>query len=208
MNANFREDMELLQGIRQNDAGAFRQLFDRYWQLLFQLAARKIAHAPDAEDMVQELFIELWRKKEALVLSVSLQSYLVSCIYLKIFQYFRKKGFQEKHYEDFARYEAQIKGLPEAADLTDLSFETEYGKLQDIITQTVALMPPQMQTVFSLKHYRGMTTNDIAAELNISSESVKTHLKLGMIRLRKAGEQYPAGIILLPTFLTILESSY
>jgi RNA polymerase sigma-70 factor (family 1) len=208
MNANFPEDMELLQGIRQNDAGAFRQLFDRYWQLLFQLANRKIAHAPDAEDIVQELFIELWRKKEPLVLSVSLQSYLVSCIYLKIFQHFRKKGFQEKHYEDFARYEAQIKESPEAADLTNHAFETEYGKLQDIIAQTVAMMPPQMQNVFSLKHYRGMTANDIAAELNISPESVKTHLKLGMIRLRKAGEQYPAGIILLPTFLTILESSY
>jgi len=208
MNANFREDTELLQGIRQNDAGAFRQLFDRYWQLLFQLAARKTGHAQDAEDIVQELFIELWRKKEPLVLSVSLQSYLVSCIYLKVFQYFRKKGFQEKHYEDFARYEAQMKLSPEATSLTAHSFEIEYGKLQDIVTQTIALMPPQMQTVFSLKHYRGMTTNDIAAELNISSESVKTHLKLGMIRMRKAGEQYPAGIILLPAFLTILERSY
>ena len=200
--------MELLQGIRQNDAAAFRQLFDRYWQLLYQLAARKTGRAEDAEDIVQELFIELWRKKEPLVLSVSLQSYLVSCIYLKIFQYFRKKGFQEKHYEDFARYEAQIKGAAEAADLTGLSFETEYGKLQDIITQTVAMMPPQMQAVFSLKHYRGMTTNDIAAELGISPESVKTHLKLGMVRLRKAGEQYPAGLLLLPTFMTIIESSY
>lgn len=205
MNANFREDIELLQGIRQNDAGAFRQLFDRYWQLLFRLAASKMGHVQDAEDIVQELFIELWRKKEPLVLSVSLQSYLVSCIYLKIFQYFKKKGFQEKHYEDFARYEAQMKLSPEAVGL---SFETEYGKLQDIIAQTIALMPPQMQTVFSLKHYGGMTTNDIAAELNISSESVKTHLKLGMIRMRKAGEQYPAGIILLPAFLSILESSH
>ncbi|SEW34909.1 RNA polymerase sigma factor [Chitinophaga arvensicola] len=208
MNASLQDDIDLLHHIRQNDAGAFRELFDRYWQLLFQLASRKTGHAQDAEDMVQELFIELWRKKEPLILQVSLQSYLVSCIYLKIFQYFRKKGFQEKHYEDFARYEAQIKLSPEASDLTDLSFETEYGKLQDIITQTIALMPPQMQTVFSLKHYRGLTTNDIAAELNISSESVKTHLKLGMIRLRKAGEQYPAGVVLLPAFLTILESSY
>ena len=208
MNANLEEDTELLQGIRQNDAGAFRQLFDQYWQLLFQLAASKTGHVPDAEDMVQELFIELWRKKEPLVLHVSLQSYLVSCVYLKIFQYFRKKGFQEKHYEDFARYEAQIKLSPEATNLTDISFETEYGQLQDIITQTIALMPPQMKTVFSLKHYRGMTTYDIAAELSISPESVKTHLKRGMIRLRKAGEQYPAGIILLPAFLTMLESSY
>lgn len=208
MNANFREDMELLQGIRQNDAGAFRQLFDRYWQLLYRLAARKTAHAEDAEDIVQELFIELWRKKEPFELRVSLRSYLVSCIYLKIFQYFRKKGFQEKHYEDFARYEAQIRLAPGVAELSHHEFETEYGKLQDIIAETIAMMPPQMQTVFSLKHHRGMSTNDIAAELNISPESVKTHLKLGMVRLRKAGEQYPAGMILLPAFLAIIESSY
>lgn len=208
MKANLQEDIELLQGIRLNDAGAFRELFDRYWQLLYQLAARKTASAPDAEDMVQELFIELWRRKEPLTLSVSLKSYLVSCIYLKVLQYFRQKGFRQKHYQDFIRYEAQISMSPEAAMLSGTSFETEYGKLQDIITQTIAMMPPQMQTVFSLKHYAGMTTNDIAAELKISPESVKTHLKLGMIRLRKAGEQYPASILLLPALLTILESSH
>lgn len=195
-------DAELMQQVHQKDDLAFKQLFDRYWQLLFQLALKKTGNTQEAEDMVQELFIEIWHKKEPVHLTSSLKTYLVSCMYLKIFSYFRKKGFREKHYADFARY------LEQSSNLAPEVFEAEYGKLQDIITQTVRMMPQQMKTVFSLKHYHGESVAAIAEQLDISTETVKSHLKIAMSRLRKAGEQSPTGVILLPAFLSILESSY
>ncbi|MET0393979.1 MAG: sigma-70 family RNA polymerase sigma factor [Chitinophagaceae bacterium] len=198
-------DVDLLERIRQRDDDAFKQLFDRFWHPLYSLAFKKTGDDKEAEDMVQELFIELWSKKDPVILTSSLKTYLVSCIYLKTFNYFRKKGFRDRHYEDFARF---AKAAMETAGLADLSFETEYGKLRDIIDQTVALMPSQMRLVFSLRHYQGEPVAAIAAQLGISAESVKSHLKIAMSRLRKAGEQYPPGALLLPLFLSMLESSY
>lgn len=197
-------DMALLQSIGQEDGQAFRQLFEQYWELLYQIAAKKTGDPQSAEDMVQDLFIELWRKKEPVQLTSSLRTYLISCIYLKIFNYFRQKGFREKHYAEFARYANQHM----QAGLNSEIFETEYGKLQEIIDQAVALMPPQMQAVFSLKHYEDETVASIAEQLNISTETVKSHLKLAMSRLRKAGKEHSASVILLPVFISMLESSY
>jgi len=208
MKTNAVDDKELLERIRINDSGAFRQLFDQYWQLLYRLAAKKTGDEQQAEDMVQELFIEIWHKKEPLILTTSLRSYLVSCMYLKIFNYFRQMGFRQKHYADFARFVMQTDATFETTGFNTSAFEAEYGKLQDIIAQTVTLMPPQMQTIFALKHYQGQSISAIAAQLDISTETVKTHLKIAMSRLRKAGQQYSSGIVLLPAFLIMLESSY
>lgn len=195
-------DPDLLTQIQAGDDSSFRELFDRYWDLLWQLAMMKTGDGEESEDMVQELFIEIWQRKQAIRLTTSLRSYLISCLYLKIFKYFRKKGFRHQHYENFKSF---IQQAP-AADAT-AEFENEYGKLQDIITQTVSQMPLQMKKVFSLKHFEGYTTPDIAEELKISPETVKTHLKHAMSRLRKAGAEYPAGV-LLPLFLQLLDSSY
>lgn len=196
-------DLELLENIRLGDSNAFRQLFEQYWELLYRLAVQKTGDDADAEDMVQELFIELWRRKIPVVLTSSLKTYLVSCMYLKIFQHFRKKGFREKHYAAFARFIEQHRTVPES-----IEFETEYGKLQDIVEHVVSQMPAQMQTVFTLKHYHGESVAGIAEQLDVSTETVKSHLKAAMSRLRKAGEHYPSGVLLLPAFLTMLESSY
>jgi RNA polymerase sigma-70 factor (ECF subfamily) len=201
------DDISLLANIQSQDAEAFKQLFDEHWELLFKLAVQKTGREQDAEDIVQDLFIDLWNKKTPITLTTSLKTYLVSCIYLKIFQYYRKQGFQKKQHDDFSEFVAQSLSGHSIAHLNASELETEYGKMQDIISQTVALMPTQMRTVFSLKHYQGLTTNAIAAQLNISPESVKTHLKLGMKRMRKTAVQYPAST-LLPAFIAILECSY
>jgi RNA polymerase sigma-70 factor (family 1) len=200
-------DQELITSMQSGDASSFQGLFECYWNLLWQLAMKKTGDTAEAEDMVQELFIELWHKKQPLVLTTTLKTYLISCLYLKIFKYFRQKGFRQKHYDDFALLMENISAST-SDEFTPAEFEQEYGKLQDIIAQTVALMPQQMRTIFSLKHYGGYTTQGIADELNISPETVKTHLKIAMSRLRKAGAEYPAGVLLLPLFLQMLESSY
>jgi RNA polymerase sigma-70 factor (family 1) len=200
-------DLELLTRMQSGDTGSFQDLFDRYWHLLWQLAMKKTGDAAEAEDIVQELFIDLWHKKKPVILTTTLKTYLISCLYLKVFKYFRQKGFRQKHYDDFAQLLENISAST-STEFTPAEFENEYGKLQDIIAQTIALMPQQMRTVFSLKHYGEYTTQGIADELNISPETVKTHLKIAMARLRKAGAEYPAGVLLLPLFLQMMESSY
>lgn len=201
-------DTALLTLIQSGDAEGFRELFDRYWQLLWQLATRKTGDPAEAEDMVQELFVDIWNKKGPATLTTSFRTYLISCLYLKLFKYFRQKGFRQKHHDHFAAFmqQAEVAGL--SPELTTAEFETEYGKLQEVIEQAIALMPPQMQAVFSLRYYQEYSTAQIADHLEVSPETVKTHLKLAMARLRKAGEEYPGTILFLPCLMEMLNSSY
>lgn len=198
-----RSENDLLESIRLGDRAAFEQLFEQYWELLYQLAAQKTGDDSEAEDMVQELFVELWRRETPVVLTTSLQTYLVSCLYYKVLYHFRQKGFREKHYAAFARFSAE-----HTADMDSPAFETAYAELREVVDAVVSRMPEQMRTVFLLKHYQGQPVNRIAEQLDISPETVKSHLKTAMGRLRKASEHYPKTVLLLPAFLGMLESSH
>ncbi|MEV4885785.1 RNA polymerase sigma-70 factor, ECF subfamily [Chitinophaga ginsengisegetis] len=200
-----RSENDLLDSIRLGDRAAFEQLFEQYWELLYQLAAQKTGDDSEAEDIVQELFVELWRRETPVVLTTSLRTYLVSCLYYKVLYHFRQKGFRERHYAAFARFSAEHTAI---VDMDSTEFETAYAQLREVVDGVVALMPKQMRTVFLLKHYQGQPVNRIAEQLEISPETVKSHLKTAMSRLRKASAHSPKAVLLLPAFLGMLESSY
>jgi RNA polymerase sigma-70 factor (ECF subfamily) len=201
-------DLQLLERIQQADKAAFDQLYLRYWKVLYELAVRKTGQYEEAEDIVQELFIDLWSRKAPISLTTSLRTYLISCLYLKVFKYFRARGFREKHYQDFSDFLQRSGQTAVGIILPDAGFEMQYIRLQEIIDQTVQLMPERMRHVFVMRHQHGYSSAEIAEKLHISTESVKTHLKLAMNRLRKAGEDAPAGITLLPVILWMAESKY
>lgn len=205
MSSVHHSENDLLESIRLGDRVAFEQLFAQYWELLYRLATQKTGDDSEAEDIVQELFVELWRRKTPVVLTTSLRTYLVSCLYYKVLYYFRQKGFRKKHYAAFARFSATGTA---AMDMDSPAFETAYAQLREVVEGVIARMPAQMRTVFLLKHYQGHSVNRIAEQLEIAPETVKSHLKAGMSRLRKAGDQYPTALLLLPAFLSMLDSSY
>lgn len=198
--------MELLARVQAEDVTGLQELFDKYWDMLWDIATKKTGDAREAEDIVQELFIDIWYNKRSLKINSSFRNYLISSLYLKIFKSFRTKGLRQKHYDEFARILQDVDLSTENLDLSVAELEDEYAKLSDLITDTVALMPPVMQRVFSLKHVEGYSYTEIAEKLNVSTTTVKTHLKLAMSRLRKAGDEYPAPLVLLPALLAHLQS--
>lgn len=198
-------DNQLLSQIRKDDETAFNLLYDRYWKLLWQLAEKKTGNLGDAKDMVQDLFIDIWNRRNTLTVKGSLRVYLISALYLKVFRHFRTKGFREEQYEQFARFVEQTGEHAGTIALELAEAEKEMGSLHDIMEATIAQMPDQMRKVFILKHLHQYSNEQIANDLQISVHTVKNHLKKGRTRLRKAGEQYASGIILLAW---VLESSY
>ncbi|MGN7722029.1 sigma-70 family RNA polymerase sigma factor [Chitinophaga sp. 22620] len=182
------DDKELFKLIGLGDAGAFNELYDRYWKLLLQLAEKKTGDTGDAKDIVQELFVDLWNRRARLEIRGAARTYMISALYLKIFRYFRVKGFRSIHYRHFEEYLAQTGQNTEPAHTGAYLEENEPGRMADILEATIAGMPRQMKKVFTLKHFRQYSNSEIAAELGISIHTVKNHLKEGVSRLRKAGE--------------------
>lgn len=196
------EDKELLQRIRRNDTGAFHILYDRYWSLLWRIAEKKTGHTEEAKDLVQDLFIDIWDRRARLAIDGPLQTYLIAALYLKIFRHFRNKGFRETHYQHFEQFLVQTGQHVEQVHSALQQVEQELGHLTGIIATAMAQMPGQMRRVFTLKHLHQYSNQEIAEELQISVHTVKNHLKDGIRRMRKAGEESPYySILVLLTFI-------
>lgn len=193
------QENELLESIRNGDQSAFNSLFDIYWPLLWQIAERKTGDTSDAKDLVQELFIDIWNRRAKLSIKGSIKTYLVAALYLKVFRYFHTKGFTDTHNRHFSNYLIQTGQDKEQVSTALKQQEQELGEISIIIESVIAQMPDQMRKAFVLKHYHQYSNSEIAAEMNISINTVKNHLKGGLQRLRKAGEGstcYPLLLIL------------
>lgn len=192
------QENELLTSIRNGDQAAFNALFDLYWDMLWQIAERKTGDTSDAKDLVQELFIDIWNRRKKLSIKGSLKTYLIAAVYLKVFRYFNSKGFTDTHNRNFGHHLVQTGQDKEQVFTALQQQEQELGDISAIIESVIAQMPDQMRKAFTLKHYHQYSNSEIAEEMNLSIHTVKNHLKHGLQRLRKAGEEssaYPLLVI-------------
>ncbi|RPD39597.1 RNA polymerase sigma factor [Chitinophaga barathri] len=191
-------DKELIRLICMSDYAAFEELHRRYWQKLHQLAYRKIGDRQETFDLLQEMFIELWEKRETLHFGDELGGWLQKRLWFKLSGYFRTKGFREKHQENFRQYLGSETGSLrfDPAELRELT--ASYEDLMAVIQKTIEDMPERMREVFLLNRSGQQSVNDIALQLNISPKTVRNQLERAIARLRKSTESYD------PTALEVL----
>lgn len=197
-----KTDKQLFELIAESEVIAFEELYNRYWKLLFHLAWGKVGSKEDSSDIVQELYTELWDKRKQLSNVTNVKSYLISILYNKIFSYFRRKGFHEKHIKNFEQYleQAGVNGVEIPGALESL--EKEYGKMQEIIEISIALMPEKMKKVFLMKLRGDKTIDEIATQLNISRGTVKSHLQVAMRHLRKVSQEHALDLSLILLYIS------
>ncbi|MGI9138847.1 MAG: RNA polymerase sigma factor, partial [Sediminibacterium sp.] len=84
-------DTELLNRLRANDAEAFEKIYKKYWQNLYQTAFSILKDKQASEDIIQDLFIQLWNKRATISVTVSLNAYLTASIKHEVFRVIRKR---------------------------------------------------------------------------------------------------------------------
>jgi len=171
------KDTELVKLLTERDDMAFREIYNRYNQLLYLFAYRKLNNEQEAQDVVHDVFAWMFEKGKNIDLKHSLSSYLYKSVLNRIYDKFRKNDLfqryilENKHFIDLENRETDY--LIREKDITLL------------IENEISNMSPRMQEVYRLKYYNYLDNNQIAEELNISLETVKTHLKLATRHLRK-----------------------
>ena len=158
-------DEQLVMALQQGDRQAFAELYDRYWADLFQLAARKLASPELAEELVQDLFITLWQRRETLAIA-QVNRYLFSALKFSVIDHVRTQEVHERFVDHYLattspttdRTSFWMKTAPDA-DRVDVDVIT--GKVSvfarnavtDVpaakhISRGVVLTPNQKVTVF------------------------------------------------------------
>lgn len=156
----------------------FRILYNRYWEALYKKAFHRFGNSADAEDAVQEIFISLWRNKDTIQVDETLSPYLFTALkYYIIKQVYLK-----------AKRGIQVTLSTEKLEHFELSTEEllQYKELQAIIASEVDELPKRMKEIYRLSRVEHLQIAEIAAQLNISEQTVKNTLTMALKRLRES----------------------
>jgi len=175
-------DGELTDLLKSNDKTAFTEIYNRYWKRLFGIAANKIKDLDEAEEIVQDIFVSLWRRREDLSAIISLSSYLAISVKYRVIKTLEKQSHAQK-YADYYEY---------AMSITDNSTEEwmEFEELKTQLSQFVAELPAKCQLVFKMSRESGFPQKRIAEELGISEKTVEAHLGKALKILRTRLSQF------------------
>lgn len=177
------EANELLSKIKNGDKLAFGEFFDRYWDGLYSVAWARVNDSEVAKDIIQELFISIWNRRQSLFIQSSVDAYLHTAVKLAVISHFRWKSKKDLHLQDAAtRFDIISEQIGELDD---------YLELEKVIAETVNKMPTLLQQVYTLRN-ENKSIKEIAQELGIAEQTVKNYTMEVLRRLRLViAEKYP-----------------
>ncbi|UCJ08591.1 RNA polymerase sigma-70 factor [Chitinophaga pendula] len=175
-------DPALLVLLQEGDPSAFREIYDRYWEVLYRQASKKLGDREDIRDIVQEIFLSLWRGRQVLQVQESLLQYLYTALRYKIIDHYRQREVRVRYYEAvFVTADDSI--VPEALG---------YQELNNLVEAEISAMPPKMKEVFLLSRDEELNAVQIAARLSLSHQTVRNQISTALKRLRARLSAYTA----------------
>ena len=169
-------DEELTALIKADDKHAFTEIYSRFHGLLY-LYACKITRDDDiAEDLVQELFINIWDRRQSFIFTSSLASYLYTSIRYKFFDLVDKQKIRADYLQNMQFL------LDEGAYDTDNYIAEK--ELAATIEKAISDLPEKMREVFLLSRKNNLSNKDIAEKLGIAEKTVKNQLSLALKSLK------------------------
>lgn len=191
-------DVALIEGIREGKPGMFEQLFNVYWEWLYLSAFRRLRDSDDAEDMVQDLFAELWQRRHTLEVSASIKTYLTTALKYKIIKRLAQADLKKKSLDHLLLQMEQVEGT-----VLDIMAA---GEIHQTLDQAIKKFPENMRRVFQMRT-ADFTIAEIAEALGLSEQTVKNNTSEALRRLRfilseKHPEIPPSSYLLLLICLT------
>jgi RNA polymerase sigma-70 factor (family 1) len=159
----------LFKKVQTGDTRSFDVLFDMYWEDLYRYCIRVIDDMDDAEDIVQELFCDLWENRERVKIEVGLRAYLYGGLRKKILKRFRDKGIQQKHLDILKSTLLENKG---ESPLGSLIASDLHKNLLDFL-QT---LPRKEREVYILNQVEGYSVKEISEQYKTSEQTVRNQL--------------------------------
>lgn len=175
------------------------ELFRKYYKILRAYAYRLSGDKDMAEDIVQEVYYELWKKKDVLVMENTIKFYLFRSVYTKTLNFLNSKQYTTQEAFEHST-EGRIQQVYLQSHFTDQESELIYKELQTEIHAIIDSLPEQCKKVFILSRKYELKNREIAERLGISLKTVEKHISKALSILRLNIKDISI-ILLLPLFL-------
>jgi RNA polymerase sigma-70 factor (family 1) len=170
---NLYEDAELADLLKNGDEPAFTEIYNRYWDKLYFIA-HKLLRDPDcAEEIVQEVFLTLWKKKETLAI-LSLTQYLAAMTRYAVYRHLAKEKQQKEN--------KNIISLLNIEGVAEMNIDNKI--LLAVIYELSNKLPEKCRLVFQYNKLQDMSIADVAEQLNISQKTAEGHLTKALRTIR------------------------
>ncbi|HEV7378578.1 MAG TPA: RNA polymerase sigma-70 factor [Dyadobacter sp.] len=166
-------DLENLKSLQNGDWGSFERIYDKFWSKLYLSAYSILRDKQACEDIVQDVLVQLWLKKDSAQID-SLPAYLHAAIRYQVFKVV-KSG-------------KMTLALPDEIELTSERTEAEdllaTQDLNQLLDDHIARLPEKCREVFILSRKNNLSIAEIADRLHISTKTVENHITNALGRLR------------------------
>lgn len=160
-------DADLFMMVKQDDCKAFEELYRRYWPMLVNAAYKRLDSREKAEDIVQNIFIDIYQRRSTLHITSSLKAYLNQALKFKVLNEYRSSLISSK-YRRHLFLNSNCK--------TDLANSLEVKELEVKINKIFNGLPEKCKRVFLLSRYENLSNSQIATNLNITISTVEKHI--------------------------------
>lgn len=163
-------DRDLTALLKAGDHAAYVEIYNRYKRLLYVFAMKRLGNEQEAEDLLHELFMSLWSKREQFDENTLLAPYLYNAVRYRIINIFSKRKLSAQYLDSFNTY------LKNDYFVSETDHLIRHKELTTLIEREIDNLPKKMRAVFRLSRETGYTRKEIAAELGLSEETVKSHI--------------------------------
>ena len=175
------EDNELYLKIREGDERAFQTVFRKYYALMCNYASQILDNKELAEEIVQDMFVKIWEKRQILVIETSVKNYF--------FRSVRNHCLNQIQHEKIKK---QYAGRVLESARQEIDPEQYFIEVDLIrrIEESIASLPPKRREIFRLSREQGMKYREIAEALSISEKTVEAQMGLALKHLRHELKDY------------------
>ena len=169
-------DQELLTLLRGGNDAAYAEIYRRYITQLVRFTESKLYDLEEARDLIQDLFTQLWRDRETIVIESNLKAWLFASARHRIIDQIRKNVVRETYSERLRNLSPAFHSLEE---------ELNAKELQSRINTKLSELPEKTQKIYQDRE-NGKTVEEIAEDLHLSGQTVKNQLSIAMKHLRSS----------------------
>lgn len=168
-------DSDLLRLLQKSDSTAFEELYTRYWSKLYFLAHKRLKSAVAAEEIVQNVFLTIWRKRKTLRIE-TLPPYLAASTRYAVYHYLAAEKRRAMNEEMAGSRQMGVIALEMLID---------DKQLLEIVRQQANELPEKCRLVFIYNKLEDQTLPEVAERLNISVKTAEAHLTKALRLIRR-----------------------
>jgi RNA polymerase sigma-70 factor (family 1) len=168
------EDEILLKALQKGEEQAFQALYQKYWQKLYYIAYQRIQSQKETEDILQDLFLDIWNKRKSLNIQKSFAGYIMTALKYKVLRWIDMKMMQDKYQAN------QTNTLIDNQLEQTLSFDELYA----LIEEGMDKLPEKCRIVFKMSREEQFSVKEIAEKIGISPHTAQNHINKALQLMR------------------------